>query len=467
VNAAVAGDEVVVTNGIYGTGGRAVGTNLLVNRVAVDKPLTVRSVKGPQFTLIQGYQEPSWTNGDSAIRCVYLTNGASLIGFTVANGATRWSFNDPTFADSNGGGVWCESWNAMISNCVVSGNSAAESGGGAYRGTFYNCNFEGNVANGRTDNGGGGAYGSTLYNCTLAWNRAGDGGGGAYRSTLYNCTLAGNRSEIGAGAYSCSLYNCIVINNSAWSWGGGGALCGFYNCTVTGNSSVNSGGGVGESWLFNSIVYYNSATSGDPDWVSCGGNNSCTTGVLGLFNSANNITNPPLFAAYLRLRSDSPCINAGDNALAGGPTDFGGSPRIAGGTVDMGAYEFQTPASAISYAWLQQYGLPINTSTDYADPDGDGMNNWQEWRADTIPTNALSALRMVTVTNRMPGLQVTWLSVPTRSYWLERATNVALPPSFSSIASNLAGQLGTSTYADLAATNGGPFFYRVGVLPSP
>ena len=125
----------------------------------------------------------------------------------------------------------------------------------------------------------------------------------------------------------------------------------------------------------------------------------------------------------------------------------------------------------ISCAWLQQYGWPTDGSADFLDPDGDGMNNWQEWRCLTDPTNALSVLKLLAPTGGVTGVTVSWHSVTNRSYWLERATNLASAggtptlQAFSSVASNLAGQLGTTSYTDATATNGGPFFYRVGVQP--
>src|SRR5882672_11512487 len=55
VDASTSGDEVIVTNGTYAVGGRAV-SGTMTNRVAITNSLVVHSVNVPQFTTIQGYQ---------------------------------------------------------------------------------------------------------------------------------------------------------------------------------------------------------------------------------------------------------------------------------------------------------------------------------------------------------------------------------------------------------------------------
>jgi hypothetical protein len=464
IDASTNGDLILVTNGVYQTGGR-LSNDGATNRVVVPDAVTLQSVNGQLATLI---------DGGNTVRCVYLTNGAVLSGFSVTNG------NAGTF---NGGGIYCapviniygEVFNstALIENCLIVSNRSSY-GGGIMYGSVSNCILSCNISSSISPNpyvrGGGGAAWAVLDSCILSNNSAAYGGGGAYGSTLNNCVIWGNSALAdGGGVAGSTLNNCLVVSNSCSGSGGGAEGGSLHNCTIVRNSADQYGGGAGLGPAANCIIYYNSGTFVWSDNYDLIMTNCCTTFIDMVNASHGNITNEPLFvnlvAGDFHLQSNSPCINSGNNGFVMGVTDLDVNPRIVGGTVDIGAYEYQTPVSHISYAWLQQYGLPITTNTDTADPDGDGMNNYQEWMAGTNPTNALSVLAMLTPvpTNNPAGLVVSWESVNNRRYFLESSTNLAAQPAFSTTQSNIIGQTGTTSFTDTTATNAGLHFYRVGV----
>ena len=442
VDAACVGGSVLVSNGVYRTGGRVV-YGAMSNRVVVSKPVPVQSVSGPGVTVIEGYRQPGTTDGNSNIRCIYLTNGAALSGFTLTNGGTR-GLGDYR-REQSGGGVWCESASTVVSNCVLAGNSASYYGGGVYFGTLFDCKLAGNSVS----NCGGGAYNATLNNCLVISNRATGAasprGGGVNLATLWNCVLAGNSAVNGSGGavYQSTLANCTLVSNTA-AIGGGGSESTFRNCVIYYNTASN-----GSNY---SSGYYTSVT------------NCCTVPQA---TGAGNFTNAPLFVdlphSNFHLQSNSPCINAGQNGSALSSTDLEGNPRIQGGTVDLGAYEYQNPSSVLSYAWAKQFGLPTDGSADSQDNDGDRLSNYGEWLAGTNPTNAQSVLQMLWPSNAASGLKVSWQSVNGRTYFLQQSTNTGAQPPFLTIRSNLIGQTGRTTFTDGTATNSGPYFYRVGV----
>jgi hypothetical protein len=440
------GRLVLVADGVYGAGGRAV-YGALTNRVVVTEGVEVQSLNGPAVTAIAGAGAPGGGNGDGAIRCAYVGTNAVLSGFTLTNGHTRAAGD--YFTERSGGGAWCEA-SGVVTNCTLSGNSAAWDGGGVYRGTLNNCSLAGNSAT----NYGGGASGGTLNNCTLRANLAFSLGGGAHDGTLNNCILRGN-----------------------WAGSGGGTSYGEQNnCTLTGNSASRYGGGAYCGMLNNCIVYYNSAPTNpnyDDGTFGMGGSRSsifaygCTTPLP--TGGAGNFTNAPLFVDYvggnLRLQTNSPCINAGNNANAVGATDLDGRARLVGGRVDVGAYEFQGAGLGEFIGWLQQYGLPADGSADTTDGDHDGHNNWQEWVAGTIPTNALSALRLQSPVINPPGVLLRWTSVSNRSYYIERATNLVGTAVFSLLQANIQGLSGTTGFTDTNLVGAGLGYYRIGVQP--
>jgi hypothetical protein len=271
-----------------------------------------------------------------------------------------------------------------------------------------------------------------------------------------------------------ALNDCVVVgnltdlyDNGAYGFGGGAQGATLINCTVVGNSAAGAGGGTEGCTLTNCIVFYNSAAVQDQNSSDVVAEDHCCTEPTS-DAGFDNITKKPKFiddaGGNFRLSKTSPCINSGINGAVVDTCDLDGNPRIAGGTVDIGAYEYQTPRSLISYAWLQQYGLPTDGSEDFVDLDGTGMNDYQKWITGLNPTNAASVLVMFMPASdtNSGGVAVSWQSVSDRNYNLERGTNLNAQPAFSVIQSNIPGSLsGTNCYLDTSVLGQGPYFYRV------
>ena len=283
VEAAMAGDLILVSNGVYVESDTAYLMPYYASAIVVTNAVTVSSVNGPLVTIIDAQYQ---------VRCAYLGSNAVLQGFTLRHGLTIW---DPLGGGAGVHGVPgaivkdcrivdCLSWdtgggahsvkligcviednmavdagaavNAQLFDCTVVSNLAFDGSGGVLECYLSNCVVRANEC--CSWDGGGIAY-STAVACRIEANRASMYGGGAYCSWLHNCVLVGNEADTGGGASWCSLFDCDLRHNLATVNGGGAAGSTLIRCMVVSNRAQYSGGGMYEGGALNCLIAGNEA----------------------------------------------------------------------------------------------------------------------------------------------------------------------------------------------------------------
>jgi Ca2+-binding RTX toxin-like protein len=300
--------------------------------------------------------------------------------------------------NQDGGGIF-NAGTLILKNSLISNNKAAAFGGGIYNYGKSTTIILNSTLDGNTAGGYGGGIGNSgianIINSTISNNSSEQYGGGisnAGIATFTNSTISGNTAkQSGGGIFSVNLTSSTVTGKVYLN-----------NSTITNNTadldstSDGTGGGIynidgyGEVYARNTIIAGNfdtpnnngsgSGATYNPDISgTIYGNNYnlvCNkTGASGTIGTGTDIVNAnPLLGTLQNnggstqthaLLTGSPALNKGNNALIAKdvfdldndgnntetiPFDNRGSgyTRIYGGTVDIGAFEFQPPAINLS-----------------------------------------------------------------------------------------------------------------------
>jgi hypothetical protein len=350
----------------------------VLNIITMNQAGSVQTVDG--FTITEGYANYTHSGGGIHVdhsslvlkNCRIIKNG---------NGAVNIFYST-----------------ADIQNCYFSDND--NQNGGAIvniygKGSYRNCVFEKNIST-KTYSEGAGIYNlyssPSIYNCDFLYNETSNGGSAISNSSessplVFNCRFIGNAAaqQVSSGG-AVKIYintnpvfvNCLFTKNSA---SGGGAITSMgmektalINCTITNNYAYTVGGGIiiptSPAYkplltISNSIVWGNKTGSTDPralnlintyereSTVGFKVNNS----IIGdhyqkgqpsvTFPGSAVMNVDPRFVdtaqLLLQLQSNSPAIDAGDNASypanLATSVDLSGQPRVSGSKVDIGAFE--------------------------------------------------------------------------------------------------------------------------------
>lgn len=264
---------------------------------------------------------------------------------------------------------------------------------------------------------------------------------GAAALIIRRSTLQGNVAGSGAGIINIPNHanaSCVVtleqvtISENTSANGIGSAL-GLRSYIYSGSSALT---------LVNTILAGNIATSWDDLYVDGGSITSLGGNVIGINHDVVALATDRFGSeAVPLLPLLSPLGDYGGPTrtmplLPGSVARNGGVTQGAGpvmdqrgygiqGLPDSGAYEAGNLQNYAGWIWERlPLGMTEAMHAEGFDFDGDGVSNYHEWLADTLPTNAGSFFQG-TISAVSGGMEIRFQSAPGRNYALMSTTTLA------------------------------------------
>jgi len=209
IDAAVDGTVIIAAPGYYVENISFNGKNIVLTSIDPDNSTIVSN------TIIDGN-----SNGSVVTFTGTEGPGCLLTGFTITNGK----------AMDSGGGIYGSSAQAIISRCIITGNSAPEGkGGGIYEfnGIVTNCSIEDNIAR----------YGGGLADCNGVITHSFIVNNKATSTDLINLSIGGGLCSCDGYITNCTILGNLVLNSTHDGFGGGIADCNgpISNCIIWDN----------------------------------------------------------------------------------------------------------------------------------------------------------------------------------------------------------------------------------------
>jgi len=330
-------DIILLADGIYKTTDDGLGTFRYSSSQA--NKLTIKGSSAENVIL----------SGENTNRVLYLYNTIDGTSINIENISV-----ENGYVDDDGAGIWSNR-DLYIDYTTVRNNEVpgANRGGGLFLYNVKNAHLY-------------------LKNSLIENNRAYLGGGfyvsnlGA-NSEIRNSIIRNNTAKQGGGFYSgyTQVYNSIISSNIAegtLSYSGGGAFYGFFSLSLVNSLVINNSTGIltysgDANYVVNSILSHNGFYDYKTDGASSANIiNSYTDGNLSITHFDSNVITSGTLGFLdevngdYSLTADSVLIDMGSNDPDGvilPDTDYEGNARIAGGSIDIGPYEFSTTRPTI------------------------------------------------------------------------------------------------------------------------